>query len=165
MSICRKNFTVVWFIFGGLATYLLFLYTPEDVGHSLLGNVGIITNRCEIMSQNTEVFKKLNYTNINSYLMMTLKNVLTKIMLQKKEYLSHSHTGYKYLTINYVFILHLSTSTKTDVGHAVISAPACETFVLTYSCHFYHTSKYSREKSKHVACRAPSPSQRSRMLC
>jgi hypothetical protein len=165
MSICRKNFTVVWFIFGGSASNLLLLDTPEDGGHNLLWNVGIITNRCEIVSQNTIVFKKLNYTNINSYLIMTRKNILTKVMLQKKEYLSHSHTGYKYFIINYVFILHLSTSTKTDVGHAVISAPACETFVLTYSCHFHHTSKYSREKSKHVACRAPTPSQRSRMWC
>jgi hypothetical protein len=77
----------------------------------------------------------------------------------KREYLSHSHTGYKICTINYIFIFHRSIRTENGVCHVVISAQVCTTFVLLYFCHFHRKNKDSREQSNHVSCRAPTPYQ------
>jgi hypothetical protein len=86
-----------------------------------------------------------------------------KIYVSKREYLSHSHIGYRNFTINYVFILHSSIRTENGVCHMVISAQACTTFVLLYFCHSHRKNKDSSEQSNHVACRAPAPYQRSGM--
>lgn len=86
-----------------------------------------------------------------------------QIYVSKKEYLSHSHTGYRNYTINYDFILHLSIRTENCVCYVMISAQACTAFVLLYFCHFHRKSQDSREQSNHVACRASTPYQRSGM--
>jgi len=99
---------------------------------------------------------------MNSHLMMTRKNVLTKFV-SKREYLSHSHAGYRNLTVNYVFILRLSIRTENAVCHVVISAQACTKFVVLYFCHFQRKNKDLREQWNHVACLAPTPYQRSGM--
>jgi hypothetical protein len=94
---------------------------------------------------------------------MTRKNIFTKIMLRRGN-ICHAHIQATKIVLGIMFSYYIFSIRKENgVCQVVISAQACTTFILLYFCHFHLENKGSRKQSNHVACRAPTPYQRSGM--